>query len=311
MKRATWPVNLRQLRQLPLFHNLPIRSLRPSLKPFSPYNLEPGEILLSPLQRNQYLYLLIKGQLDIYLESPDSPCVDSLHSGDCTGELSFIDCQPPTAYVVASKPCQVLRLHRNSLLDLSQHSPELLCNLLSLLCNRTRQVNRMFRDSEQSANIDALTGIYNRRWLEHIFQRESTRSAFDQSPLCLLMLDVDHFKSYNDQHGHLAGDYALSLVAETLANQLRPGDTLVRYGGEEFVILMPASLNEARHIGERMRIAIEQIEQFHSPVGALPGVTISIGIAQMQYRDTLLTLIARADKALYKAKQFGRNCLFC
>jgi diguanylate cyclase (GGDEF)-like protein len=311
MKRVSWQINLRQLRQLSLFHNVPVRSFHSSLKAFSPYELEPGEVLLSPYKRNQYLYLLLEGQLNVYLESPDNQPIDSLIAGECTGELSFIDCQPPSAYVVAAEPCQVLRLHHDSLTLLASEAPEFIQNLLSLLCNRMRKINRMFRDSEQTANIDALTGIYNRRWLEHIFERESTRSAFDLRPLCLLMLDVDHFKNYNDQHGHLAGDYALSLVAHTLSNQLRPNDTLIRYGGEEFVILLQGTLIEARMIGERMRQALEQINHFHSPVGALPGVTLSIGIAQMQARDTLLTLIARADKALYQAKQDGRNRLCC
>lgn len=311
MKRAPWQISLRQLRQMPLFHDVPLRSFHASLKAFSPYRLMPGEVLLSPFKRNQYLYLLLEGQLNVYLESPDSHSISTLHPGDCVGELSFIDNLLPSAYVIAPEPCQILRLHHSALPLLSQIAPELMRNLLIILCSRTRRADRMFRDSELSANIDALTGIYNRRWLEHIFERENTRNAFDQRPLSLLMLDVDHFKDYNDQHGHLAGDYALSMVAHTLSQQLRPHDTLVRYGGEEFVILMPSVLDEACVIGERMRSALEQIEWFHSQVGLLPGVTISIGVAQHHPKDSLLTLIARADKALYRAKRCGRNSLHC
>src|SRR5690606_3750016 len=190
-------------------------------------------------------------------------------------------------------------------------SPELMQNLLELLCDRVRQGNRLILDSEQSANVDILTGCFNRRWLEHVYQRESTRCAFNEQTMCLLMLDVDHFKSYNDQHGHLAGDYALCLVAHTLRSQLRPKDSMVRYGGEEFVILLPElDSTEARSIGERLRQSLEQITSFYSPVGILPGVTVSIGMAQRQDRDSLENLIARADAALYQAKQQGRNHLF-
>ncbi|HEX5843917.1 MAG TPA: GGDEF domain-containing protein, partial [Pseudomonas sp.] len=171
--------------------------------------------------------------------------------------------------------------------------------------------NRMIINSQQHANIDTLTGAYNRRWLEHVFERESTRSAYNGHPLCILMLDVDHFKNYNDQHGHLAGDYALSLVAHTLRNQLRPKDSLTRYGGEEFIILLPEiAEEEARNIGERLRQALRKVSSFHSPIGVLPGVTVSIGLAQMRPKDSLQGLIARADSALYRAKQQGRDCLY-
>jgi diguanylate cyclase (GGDEF)-like protein len=124
------------------------------------------------------------------------------------------------------------------------------------------------------------------------------------------MLDVDHFKAYNDCHGHLAGDYALCLVSHTLRNQLRPKDSMARYGGEEFVILLPEIDGvEARCIGERLRSSLEQISSFYSPLGVLPGVTVSIGMAEMQPPDSLQGLIARADNALYQAKQDGRNRL--
>lgn len=310
MKNATWQADLQQLRHLRLFNNVAASSVNQLLKEFCACDLDSGEVLLSPFNRNQYLYLLLKGQLKVYLGSLDSPAVSTLNVGDCAGEISFIDNEHPSAYVVATEPCCVLRLHRESLFNLFQQSPELMQNLLELLCNRVRQGNQIILDSEQTANIDALTGIYNRRWLEHIFERESTRSTFNGKPLCMLMLDVDHFKAYNDQHGHLAGDHALCLVANTLRHQLRSKDSLTRYGGEEFVILLPEiSTEEARAIGERLRIALNQVSSFQSPIGVLPGVTVSIGLAQMEPKDSLPDLIARADSALYRAKQQGRNCL--
>ncbi|MEA1604278.1 GGDEF domain-containing protein [Pseudomonas spirodelae] len=310
MKHAHWQADLQQLRRLRLFNNVAASSIDLLLKDFRACDLEAGDVLLSPAHRNQYLYLLLKGQLKVYLGSLDSQAVSTLVVGDCAGEISFIDNEHPSAFVVATEPCCVLRLHRESLFNLFQQSPTLMQNLLELLCERVRQGNRIILDSEQTANIDALTGAYNRRWLEHIFERESTRCAFNRKPLCILMLDVDHFKAYNDQHGHLAGDYALCLLTNTLRNQLRPMDSLTRFGGEEFLILLPeVSAEEARSIGERMRIALHQISSFHSPIGVLPGVTVSIGLAQMQPNDSLQGLISRADSALYQAKQQGRDCL--
>ena len=310
MKAAHWQVDLQLVRQLRLFDNVAASSINQLLKEFRACDLDEGEILLSPFNRNQHLYLLLKGQLKVYLGSLDSTSVSTLQIGDCTGEISFLDNQHPSAYVVATEASTVLRLHRESLISLFQQSPQMMQNLLSLLCERVRQGNQQIINSEQNANVDPLTGSFNRRWLEHVFERESTRCAFNQQPLCMLMLDVDHFKAYNDQHGHLAGDYALCLVAHTLRNQLRPKDSLTRFGGEEFVILLPEmNAEDARSIGNRLRQNLEDVTSFYAPVGILPGVTVSIGLAQMRPKDNLQSLIARADSALYQAKQQGRNCL--
>lgn len=310
MKNAHWQEDLQQISRLRLFQNVAANSIQQLLQEFRACELEAGEVLLSPFNRNQYLYLLLDGELKVYLGSLENQAVSTLHSGECAGEISFIDNDHPSAYVVASQPSLVLRLHRESLVKLFNQSPQLMQNLLELLCDRVRQGNRIILDSEQNANVDTLTGCFNRRWLEHVFERESTRCAFNDQPLCMLMLDVDHFKAYNDQHGHLAGDYALCLVAHTLRNQLRPKDSMARYGGEEFVILLPEiGVDEGRSIGERLRLSLEQVSSFYSPVGILPGVTMSIGLAQMKPKDSLEGLIARADTALYSAKQQGRNRL--
>lgn len=310
MKNAHWQADVQQLKDQRLFQNVAAHSLRQVLRAFTAYDLEQGEVLLSPFDRNQYLYLVVRGALQVYLGSLDNQPMSTLGVGDCAGEISFIDHEHPSAYVVAAEPSTVLRLHREALLKLFQQSPQMMQNLLELLCERVRGGNRVILDTEQNANVDTLTGLYNRRWLEHVYARESTRCAFNGQPLCLLMLDVDHFKAYNDRHGHLAGDYALCLVAHTLRNQLRPKDSMSRFGGEEFVILLPdIAVEEARRIGERLRTSLEQIPSFYSPVGVLPGVTVSIGLTEMDPRDDLKSLIARADQALYDAKMRGRNCL--
>ncbi|AYF88173.1 GGDEF domain-containing protein [Pseudomonas sp. JS3066] len=310
MKHVHWQEDMALLGRLRLFQNVTASSLGQLLKEFRACDLDAGEIVLSPFNRNQYLYLVVSGRLKVYLGSLDNNPVSSIGPGECAGEISFIDNDHPSAYVVAAEPTTVLRLHRQSLVSLFQQSPQLMQNLLEVLCDRVRQGNRIILDTEQNAKIDTLTGLFNRRWLEQIYQRESTRCSFNEQPMSMLMLDVDHFKSYNDRHGHLAGDYALCLVSHTLRNQLRPKDSMARYGGEEFVILLPEmGGEEARTIGERLRSSLEQIPSFYSPLGVLPGVTISIGLAEMQRPDSLQGMISRADNALYQAKQDGRNRL--
>ncbi|WP_313517666.1 GGDEF domain-containing protein [Pseudomonas sp.] len=310
MKTLPWQADLPTLRKLELLQDVSDDVLHSVSGDFELCELDVGEILLSPFNANAHLYLILDGQLKLYLGSLDNQSVISLLPGECAGEISMIDRQPPSAYVVAEGRCRLLRLPRQAVFGLLCRSPQAMERMLEMLCGRVRRGNSIILDTEQNANIDTLTGLFNRRWLEHVYERESTRCAFNEQELCMLMLDVDHFKAYNDKFGHLAGDYALCLVSHTLRNQLRPKDSMVRFGGEEFVILLPEmGRDEARGIGERLRHSLEQINTFYSPVGVLPGVTVSIGLGQMEAGDTLESLISRADAALYEAKQKGRNCL--
>ena len=177
MKAAHWQVDLQLVRQLRLFDNVAASSINQLLKEFRACDLDEGEILLSPFNRNQHLYLLLKGQLKVYLGSLDSTSVSTLQIGDCTGEISFLDNQHPSAYVVATEASTVLRLHRESLISLFQQSPQMMQNLLSLLCERVRQGNQECLKSEQNANVDPLPGAVNRRWLAHVCERASPRGA--------------------------------------------------------------------------------------------------------------------------------------
>jgi diguanylate cyclase (GGDEF)-like protein len=157
---------------------------------------------------------------------------------------------------------------------------------------------------EKSAIHDPLTGLKNRRYFAHIFHDECARSLRREEALTLLFLDLDHFKKVNDNHGHHFGDLALQATSKYLQQQVRPYDTVVRWGGEEFIILLRATDEEAAiHFSERVRIGIQS-----ELGGDLPfSLTISIGLSQYQDNDTLESLTDRADRALYHAKQTGRN----
>jgi diguanylate cyclase (GGDEF)-like protein len=161
------------------------------------------------------------------------------------------------------------------------------------------------------AMIDGLTGLPNRRAFDEILEREWRRAARTQSSTAVLMLDLDHFKSYNDGFGHLAGDDCLRRVGKVLAASLeRAADFVARFGGEEFVAILPdTDRTGAEIIAERLRQKIGQLQIPHvSPIG-IPWLTISIGGATVvaeSGRDPL-TLVAAADSQLYLAKQLGRN----
>lgn len=156
---------------------------------------------------------------------------------------------------------------------------------------------------EQLSVTDALTGMLNRRYMEARLAEELKRSNRHGFPMSFMMLDVDHFKSYNDQYGHPAGDEALRTIAKIIRETLRGADVAARFGGEEFCILLPqTNESEAAAIGERIRVNVEQAKFAHRRV------TVSIGIASCNAELCLSAdLVSAADKALYEAKRRGRN----
>jgi two-component system cell cycle response regulator len=163
--------------------------------------------------------------------------------------------------------------------------------------------------SVNAAVTDPLTGLYNRRYLESHFERICGRLKDEGKAISLLMLDIDHFKKVNDTYGHDAGDQVLHSVAKKVVSNLRGFDTAVRFGGEEFVILLPdAPLSAAVNTAERLCNSIAATP-VAVPNGAAPiSITASLGVATMMAGEELLEqLLHRADAALYQAKESGRN----
>lgn len=167
---------------------------------------------------------------------------------------------------------------------------------------------------EQLALIDGLTYVPNRRRFDQALEQEWARACRERQPLALAMLDVDHFKAYNDHYGHGAGDDCLREVAKTLKDALqRPGDLVARYGGEEFALLMPnTETSGGCMIAERARRAVAEAAVPHAYSSAAAHVTISVGVAALHPRQgDAQPLLEAADQALYQAKQTGRNRCHC
>jgi diguanylate cyclase (GGDEF)-like protein len=187
--------------------------------------------------------------------------------------------------------------------------------MLTIFASHSCTIIERFESLERASQLeelsatDPLTGLYNRRFLEQRIEEELSRSSRQGLELAIMMIDLDHFKDYNDLCGHLAGDKVLQKVAQLLKASAREMDILTRYGGEEFCIILPStSQKEALLVAERMRKTIEK-ERFPKEDGLPLGhLTISIGIATFPHAGKLAKgLINSADKALYRAKQQGRN----
>jgi len=163
--------------------------------------------------------------------------------------------------------------------------------------------------SEERAKTDTLTGLPNRRGLEEFFRIAQIAAMEQGEPLSILLIDVDHFKKFNDNFGHGVGDQVLRLMAKVLSEKIREGDLPARYGGEELIAVLPkADLAACEAIAERIRSSIAECSiTRRSTDEVLPRITISIGVAQFQPGESMSDLIERCDRALYLAKKTGRN----
>lgn len=296
-----------------LFHGMDFTAVEYMLEHCILRKLESGETLLQPETPSRHLYLILDGELSVELIAQESLRHTLLGAGECAGEISLVDGKLPSALVTATRPTRVLGVPHDTVWSLVDHSHEFARNLLTIIAGRMRNDNSALLSShrkqtqfEHQATVDALTGVHNRRWMNDAFPRVLHRCMLDGQQSAILVLDIDHFKRVNDTYGHLVGDKALKALAGILQVNLRPHDLLVRYGGEEFAILLPQTwLDEARDIAERLRsiVADNEIDNGGQPLK----ISISIGIAPVRAEGKLEDFFAEADHALYRAKELGRN----
>lgn len=198
-----------------------------------------------------------------------------------------------------------------------RHWQELEINLLSQLATQVGiaiKQSQLYQQLQHLATIDGLTQIPNRRRFEEYFQQTWDQMVQIQAPLSVILCDIDFFKLYNDNYGHLAGDDCLRQVADAINKAgYRPDDLVARYGGEEFVVLLPnTSTLGAMQVGERIRAEVKALKIVHEKSLVSQYVTLSLGIATIMPTANCVpaTLIAAADEALYQAKAQGRDCLY-
>lgn len=241
------------------------------------------------LRRGQGHYVSGKGK--------DVPCQHVVDEG------AVYHCEPLLA---SGEVIGVLHLDGNLDTEAQFRMGVLSENIASAMVNR-----RLQRDLKEQTIRDPLTGLFNRRYMEEALSLEVARAARAGTPLCVVMCDVDHFKRFNDEFGHDAGDAVLQVVGSVLMERFRDGDIVCRYGGEEFTIIAPGTTQEdlIRRV-ETVRQAIAKVApQLRGQ--ALGNITMSFGVAQWDAelgKDGKL-LVAAADGALYQAKGAGRNCI--
>jgi diguanylate cyclase (GGDEF)-like protein len=328
------------LRGTGLLGALPLPELDALLRSCREVSLGTGQVLCQEGQEGHSMYVVLSGNL-VVAKAGKQVAVG--RPGDCFGEMALIERRERSATLRALDETLVLEIPEAAFRKHLSTNPAALMALLEIFSGRSRhdldrlvsvnlkllaqaaemdrknreltetrrQLEQRNRDLERLSALDTLTQIANRRRFDTVLRQEWRRSVRDESPISLLFCDIDHFKRFNDTYGHQAGDDCLVRVAQALEETLnRPADLVARYGGEEFIALLVDTGPEgARMLAERMRVGVEglQIENPQSSAG--PHLTVSLGVATAVPRPGMRPedLVDRADRALYAAKEAGRN----
>ena len=277
--------------------------------------VEAGEVLIRQGEPGVLMYFVLSGEVVVTLGEATAEPIAVIKAGETVGELGVLEGGQASANVVARSRCELLSLDEESFWALTHKSHAFAINLIVKLAERLRANNATVSGNiekrrlyERAAMFDGLTGIHNRRWLDENLHRLVERHKHGGDALSLALIDIDHFKNFNDGHGHDAGDVVLSTVAASMARNLRPTDLVARFGGEEFVILFPDThIADALTAGERVREAVAATALAMPNGKQLPNVTISMGIAELKEGQAPAALLKAADEAMYRAKGSGRN----
>jgi diguanylate cyclase (GGDEF)-like protein len=258
------------------------------------------------------LYIVLRGAL---AEAAADGTVSKILPGESVGEQSVLDEAANLADISATEDTELLLIEADLLWCLIDQSNGVARNLLRLLSFRIRAAGALLRRRQKLGEFyrqlsmnDGLTGLYNRAWLNDMLPQLVAAAQRSGGPLSLVMIDLDHFKRFNDSHGHLAGDDALKAAAGVINAALRPSDFAVRYGGEEMLVILPDTSEKlATMVAGRLCTRLQQVVIFDDMRLPMPHLTGSLGVATLAAEMDELQLLAAADAALYRAKQAGRN----
>lgn len=289
---------------------------------FAELVFQPGEVIMREDQPGDRFYIIRSGHTAVFKGDLQSPAILGFRgAGESLGEMALLENLPRSASVVALDAVTLWGFSREMFYRFLQENPTFSINLMYMLSGRIRKSDeeRMRgyrREKEQvvaletlsrQATHDPLTGLFNRRYLDQVLYGEISHARQSGSLLGILMGDVDHFKKINDQYGHKAGDLMLQAVGTLMKSCVRSADIVCRYGGEEFVIVMPgASESIVGKCAEEIRSKFER--SFITFEGQKIHATISLGAAIYPLHGTSVDeVFINADRALYEAKHMGRN----
>jgi diguanylate cyclase (GGDEF)-like protein len=280
-----------------------------------------GEIIFREGDEGSELYIVRRGLVKIDLRTTDGneKEIARFQPGNFFGEMSIVDDAPRSATCRALEESVLYRMHERDFYRVLETQPraaiKIMYRMLSTITQRLQTTSRFVSDmvrwgneASRRAVTDEVTGAYNRRYLDRLLA-DQYGGAAPGKPFALVMMDVDRFREINEAHGHEVGNKLLARLVEAIKAVLKPSDALARYGGDEFTLLMPeTSLSEAAARAEDIRRAVAGLSVRIAPVERNLAVTVSQGVAAYpESRGELEALKQAADRALYRAKEEGRN----
>ncbi|CAN5871971.1 GGDEF domain-containing protein [soil metagenome] len=279
----------------------------------------PGQVVLDANSSGARLYIVLKGALASTVMNPETHHPENTKTqylpGECVGEISVLDEEIYSSTISALCDSELLVIEAETMWKLIDESNGVARNLLQLLSFRIRAANAQIRNRQkvgefyrQLSMVDGLTGLHNRAWLNTQLPTMLENAHATGNALSIIMVDLDHFKRFNDEYGHVMGDDALQSAAKVLNAGLRPTDFAARYGGEEMIVILPnTNQQSALIVAERLCKRLQKTRVFPDMHKTLPHITASFGLATLKEGQDGASFISTADAALYRAKEAGRN----
>ena len=275
---------------------------------FEQHEYQAGQVIFAENDPGDSAYIILSGRLAVIKGDLAAPIILGCRTQEQSiGEMALLEESPRSAAVVTLEPVTLMEISRQNFQVLMQESASFSQGIMRILSRRLREASQAVESATVEKIQDPLTGLYNRRYMETMLNHELQRAGRAGYPVSLIMMDIDHFKKLNDTYGHPAGDEVLRSLAALMKSQVRRADVACRYGGEEFLIILPETpIEVAAERAEMLRRAFADLLIEYA--GQVMQGKLSLGVAvfpdQAEIPDRL---IQAADKALYAAKSSGRN----
>ncbi len=318
--------NIEFLKTVKAFSSLHLAELKAISRHIEPLNIAGGEVLCREGDEGHEMFIIESGKAAVTIKMQDDTekQITEFSAGDFFGEMAIFENEKRSATCTALEESRILKLDKKDFIRLMEEHPvaaiKIMREMLDItshrLANTSRFVSDMVRWGEEASRraiTDELTGLYNRRYLDSALEEQFKKTVKTGKPLSLVMVDLDFFREVNEQYSHEIGDEYIVEVSRVFKENFRETDIVSRYGGDEFTIIMPGTdLKKAAEVTEIIRKGVEKIDFLKKYKGPDISLSTSQGIAAYPENcKSLDKLKELADKALYRAKESGRNRVVC